>query len=149
MALLERQRQSVHGLSLYCLCACALILPIQQSVAFNSRSRRARQSVATSRVHGGAWNAGTSFRLAPFVWARRATAAQYDLHYFYGTVKARVADEAHYSEHFGTIVEGFMGAGERVANVPDVGSDVEKKVKVTPWGREKKKNPIRLNPDDL
>lgn len=57
-ALLERQRQSVHGLSLYCLCACALILPIQQSVAFNSRSRRARQSVATSRVHGGARNAG-------------------------------------------------------------------------------------------
>lgn len=42
-----------------------------------------------------------------------------------------------------------MGAGERVANVPDVGSDVEKKVKVTPCGREGEKNPIRPNPDDL
>lgn len=70
-----------------------------------------------------------------FCLSRRATAAKYDLHYFYGTVKVRVADEAHYSEHFGTIVEGFMGAGERVANVPDVGSNVEKKVDVISQGR--------------
>lgn len=70
-------------------------------------------------------------RSRAFCLSRRATAAQYDLHYFYCTVKARVADEAHYSEHFGTIVEGFMGVRERVANVLDVGSNVEKKVKVT------------------
>lgn len=78
-----------------------------------------------------------------FCLSRRATAAQYDLHYFYDTVKARVADEAHYSEHFGTIVEGFIGAREREANVLDVGSNVERKVE------KEKKNLMRLNSDNL
>lgn len=63
-----------------------LILPIQHSVGFNSRSRRTRRNVANSEFTVMHKTRGL-VQTRAFCLRRSETAAQCDLHYFYGTVK--------------------------------------------------------------